>query len=114
MAPNASSGSLPHLQIVDKLTELPLVRSALGHANQRYAALKGSSRLVNATLDRAEQSLQLVVNTGVVPVLNKFEQPSKLIGFLDRSISVANSLVSLSLPQSTTLTTLPCKDSIWP
>ena len=81
MAPNASSSSaLPHLAIVDKLNELPLVTSALGYANQRYAALKSSNGLVNATLDRAEKSLQLVVETvtpQVVPVLNKLEQPSK-------------------------------------
>lgn len=81
MAPNAqsssvlSAGSLPHLAIVDKLSEYPIVNSAIGYANDRYAALKSSHHLVNSTLDRAEKSLQLVVNNGVVPVLNKLEQP---------------------------------------
>lgn len=83
MAPNAQSSvsdvaaSLPHLAIMDKLTEYPIVNSAIGYANDRYAALKSSHHLVNSTLDRAEKSLQLVVNNGVVPVLNKLEQPSK-------------------------------------
>lgn len=84
MAPNASisdvpAGSLPHLAIMDKLTEYPIVNSAIGYANDRYAALKSSHHLVNSTLDRAEKSLQLVVNNGVVPVLNKLEQPSKYL-----------------------------------
>lgn len=77
MAPNAqsSAGSLPQLAIIDKLSEYPIVNSAIDYANNRYAALKSSHHLVNSTLDRAEKSLQLVVNNGVVPVLNKLEQP---------------------------------------
>lgn len=78
MAPNATSSSanLPHLQIVDRLVEYPLVNNALGYANQGYAALKSSNSVITQTLDRAEKSFHLVVTATVVPVLTQLEQPS--------------------------------------
>lgn len=79
MAPNATSSSanLPHLQIVDRLVEYPLVNNALGYANQGYAALKSSNSVITQTLDRAEKSFHLVVTATVVPVLTQLEQPIK-------------------------------------
>lgn len=75
---------LPHLQIVDRLVEFSLITSAWDYANQRYAALKSSSTLVNNTLGRAEGALQQLVFTTVTPVLNKIEQPSKKISCLNK------------------------------
>lgn len=67
---------LPQIQIINRVKNIPLVKSAIGYASGHYERIKGSNKLVNSTLVCAENSLNFVASTAK-PVAMSFERSCK-------------------------------------
>jgi perilipin-2 len=73
MAPNEVA--VPQVQIIGRVTSLPVVAAALGAATDRYQRVKGFNQFLGNTLTRAESTLNLLNETAVKPVVLKLEKP---------------------------------------
>lgn len=65
-----------HVQSINRVVGLPVVKSALGIATGIYTRVKEASPLVGSALTRGEHTVLLVAETAK-PVVQKFEKPSK-------------------------------------
>lgn len=65
-----------HVQSINRVVGIPVVKSALGIATGIYTRVKEASPLVGSALTRGEQGVLLVAETAK-PVVQKFEKPSK-------------------------------------
>ncbi|XP_054159321.1 lipid storage droplets surface-binding protein 2-like [Oppia nitens] len=70
----ASNSSVLKMEALNKLSSLPLIKSAIGIASDGYSRFKAYNGLISATLSKAEQSL-LFVATTAKPMIDKFEKP---------------------------------------
>jgi len=75
----SSNSSVLKMEALNKFSSIPLIKSAIGLASDRYSRFKAYNGLISATLSKAEQSLLFVVSTAK-PVIDKFEKP---ISFAD-------------------------------
>ncbi|XP_074595966.1 perilipin-5-like [Brevipalpus obovatus] len=66
---------LPEIQIISRVSSLPIVKSALGVASEGYEKIKGSNALINNTISAAEQSINYVASlVASNPMTAKFEK----------------------------------------
>ena len=72
---NSSANEL-HVQSINRVVGLPVVKSALGIATGIYTRVKEASPFVGSALTRGEHTVLLVAETAK-PVVQKFEKPSK-------------------------------------
>lgn len=76
-----------NLQSINRLLELPVVMSAWQLALQRYEQLKHYSPLVDASLSKAEQTVQTVAEKSK-PIVRKLERPRKLLDLESRGVTL--------------------------
>lgn len=67
----------PQIQIIKRVRNIPLVKSAIGYASDRYEKIKGYNHLVNSTFSCAENSINYVALTAK-PVAMSFEKQCML------------------------------------
>lgn len=56
-ASNISSDSAPHLEVIDRVKNIPMIHSAIEKTESTYSYLKDSNQLINWALTRAEAGL---------------------------------------------------------
>lgn len=52
-----TSEEVPHLEVLDRVMEIPVVQTAIEQTGKTYSYLKGSHHLINWALDYAEAGL---------------------------------------------------------
>lgn len=62
----------PHLEVLDRVKNIPVVSVAIEKTGKTYSYLKGSHHLINWALDYAEAGYQLA-STTAAPLAKKFE-----------------------------------------
>lgn len=81
MAPNqveASETHSPQINSINRVAELPVVKSAIDIAYDRYEKLKGYNAVVGSSLSKAEQTAKYVADSAM-PVVAKLEKQRKLL-----------------------------------
>jgi len=66
--------SVPQVNSIHRVVDLPVVKSALGVANDWYGWAKGCNSLVGSSLEKAEQTVWFVADSAK-PVIQKLEKP---------------------------------------
>lgn len=77
-----------HVESINRVSSIPVVKSALGIASGFYSRVKTSNSMVGSGLSRAEQTVQLVADSAK-PVIQKLEKPSEysISVFVPRDLS---------------------------
>jgi len=65
-----------HVESINRMATIPVVKSALGIATGLYSRVKESNPIVGSSLSRAEQTVLLVADSAK-PVIQKLEKPSE-------------------------------------
>jgi hypothetical protein len=73
--------------VVCRVTNYPIVLSALGQVTGFYEKTKDSNKFFKYTLETGESCLKTVSNSAL-PVVNKFEKPSKLNTAFEKHLSL--------------------------
>ncbi|XP_015431097.1 PREDICTED: lipid storage droplets surface-binding protein 2-like isoform X2 [Dufourea novaeangliae] len=73
---NVPSETAPHLEVIDRVKNIPVVHSAIEKTGSTYSYLKDSHHLINWALTQAEAGLQYATATAIpltAPLAKKFE-----------------------------------------
>lgn len=84
--PEVPPFEFPHLKVIDRVKELPIVEIALIKSAETYYKVKDSNALVNWALTTAETSLNTAKKQAIpiaAPIAKKLESP---IGFVDNTL----------------------------
>ena len=65
-----------HVHSINRVVDLPVVKSAIDYASGFYTRVKGYNPTIESGLSRAEQTVLLVADSAK-PVIQKLEKPSK-------------------------------------
>nr|CAH7738212.1 unnamed protein product [Callosobruchus chinensis] len=87
--------SLQELESVNRITNLPIVETGLGYAENVYNRIKKSNNLLNWTLVQAEHSAQSVLEVAT-PVIVLFNGP---ISTIDKLVCKSLDVVEHTVPQ---------------
>nr|CAI5818238.1 unnamed protein product [Callosobruchus analis] len=87
--------SLQELESVNRITNLPIVETGLGYAENVYNRIKKSNNLLNWTLVQAEHSAQSVLEVAT-PVIVLFNRP---ISTIDKLVCKSLDVVEHTVPQ---------------
>ncbi|XP_036144193.1 lipid storage droplets surface-binding protein 2 isoform X2 [Monomorium pharaonis] len=93
-----NSASLPHLEVLDRVKNIPVVHSAIEKTGSTYSFLKDSHHLVNWALNQAEAGLNYATATAVplaAPLAKKFEGQ---ISAVDQKLCEGLSIVEQKVP----------------
>lgn len=95
----AEVAAMPHLAIVNRILELPVVESALSKSAEQYSRVKDSNQLIRWILSTAEASLSTATNKAVVPIAapiaRKLENP---IHFVDHTLCLGLDKIEEKVP----------------
>ncbi|XP_076651918.1 lipid storage droplets surface-binding protein 2-like [Halictus rubicundus] len=95
----AEVAQMPHLEIVSRFLELPVVESALSISAVQYSRVKNSNQLFHWILTTAEASLSTATNKAVVPIAapiaKKLENP---IHFVDHTLCLGLDKIEEKVP----------------
>lgn len=73
---NEEEGKVPHLEVLDRVRNIPIVQSAIEKTGSTYSYVKDSHHLINWALNYAEAGLHYATATAApiaVPIAKKFE-----------------------------------------
>lgn len=75
---DGSGSSTPvNVQSLNRVVEIPVVKSALGYAGTWYERVKGYNPVLESGFSRAEQTAQYVADAALNPVMHKLEKQSE-------------------------------------
>ncbi|KAL0133686.1 hypothetical protein PUN28_000968 [Cardiocondyla obscurior] len=95
-APNPTG--IPHLEVLDRVKNIPVVHSAIEKTGSTYSYVKDSHHLINWALNHAEAGLHLATATAVplaAPLVKSFERP---ISAVDQKLCEGLDLVEQKVP----------------
>ncbi|XP_011878380.1 PREDICTED: lipid storage droplets surface-binding protein 2-like [Vollenhovia emeryi] len=89
---------LPHLKVVSRVMELPIVELAFVKSAETYSRVKGSHQLMNWALSTAESSLSTATRQAMpiaVPIAKRLESP---INFVDHTLCLGLDKIEEKVP----------------
>ena len=93
-----NNNSIPHLEVIDRVKNIPVVHSAIEKTESTYTYLKDSNHLINWALNHAEAGLHYATATAVpltVPLAKKFEEQ---ISVVDQKLCEGLNIVEEKMP----------------
>ncbi|XP_053975103.1 lipid storage droplets surface-binding protein 2-like isoform X1 [Hylaeus volcanicus] len=97
LAGNVASESVPHLEVIDRVKNIPVIHSALEKTESTYSYLKDSHHLINWALTNAEAGLTYATATAA-PLAKKFEGQ---ITAVDNKLCEGLNIVEQKVPMMT-------------
>lgn len=90
--------SMPHLEVIDRVKNFPVIHSAIEKTESTYNCLKDSNHLINWALNHAEAGLHYATTTAApltVPLAKKFEGQ---ISAVDQKLCEGLNMVEEKMP----------------
>jgi perilipin-2 len=95
---NADEGKVPHLEVLDRVRNIPIVQSAIEKTGSTYSFVKDSHHLINWALNYAEAGLHYATATAApiaAPLAKKFEEQ---INTVDQKLCHGLDIVEQKVP----------------
>ncbi|XP_076620908.1 lipid storage droplets surface-binding protein 2-like [Colletes latitarsis] len=95
---SVASESTPHLEVIDRVKNIPVVHSAIEKTESTYSYLKGSNDLINWVFTSAETGLNYATATAApytAPLAKKFEEQ---ISAVDHKLCEGLNIVEQKVP----------------